>query len=76
MKLVQDAGKVEQTMGIYGQGFTGTTGVLLNGTPTSFKVLSDTMIRAIVPAGATTGSVTVETPSGTLKSNVSFRVIP
>jgi uncharacterized repeat protein (TIGR03803 family) len=76
VKLVQASGKVGQTMGIYGQGFTGTTGVLLNGTPASFKVVSDTIIRATVPAGATTGFVTVETPSGTLKSNVAFRVIP
>jgi hypothetical protein len=29
-----------------------------------------------VPAGATTGYVTVVTPSGTLKSNVIFRVTP
>ena len=76
VKLVQDAGKVGQTMGIYGQGLTGTTGVFLNGTPASFKVLSDTVIRATVPSGSTTGFVTVETPSGTLKSNVAFRVIP
>lgn len=76
VKLVQDAGKVGQTMGIYGQRLAGTSGVFLNGTPASFKVLSDTMIRAIVPAGATTGPVTVQTPSGTLKSNLPFRVIP
>lgn len=76
VKLVRDAGKVGQTMGIYAQGLTGTTGVSLKGTPASFKVISDTIIRAIVPAGATTGFVTVETPSGTLKSNVPFRVIP
>ena len=76
VKLVQNAGKVGQTMGIYGQGLAGTTGVSLNGTPASFKVLSDTLIRAIVPAGATTGFVTVNTKSGTLKSNVPFRVTP
>ena len=76
VKFVQDTGKVGQTMGIYAQGLTGTTGVFLNGTPASFKVVSDTIIRATVPAGATTGFVTVETPSGMLKSNVPFRVIP
>jgi hypothetical protein len=73
--FVRSSGKVGQTGGILGQGFTGTTGVSLNGTPTSFKVLSDTLIRATVPAGATTGYVTVTTPSGTLTSNVPFRVI-
>jgi hypothetical protein len=39
-------------------------------------VKSDTLITAIVPAGATTGYVTVTKPSGTLTSNVPFHVIP
>jgi uncharacterized repeat protein (TIGR03803 family) len=73
---VHAAGEVGQTGGILGQGFTGTTSVLLNGIPASFTVVSDTFIRATVPAGATTGFVTVVTPSGTLTSNVPFHVIP
>jgi hypothetical protein len=39
-------------------------------------VISDTYIKATVPPGATTGYVTVTTPSGTLTSNVPFHVIP
>jgi uncharacterized repeat protein (TIGR03803 family) len=74
--FVRAAGKVGQTGGILGQGFTGTTSVSLNGTPVSFTVISDTFIRATVPVGATTGFVTVTTPSGTLTSNVPFHVIP
>jgi len=74
--FVQAAGRVGQTGGILGQGFTGTTNVSLNGTPASYTVVSDTFIRATVPPGATTGYVTVTTPSGTLTSNVPFRVIP
>lgn len=74
--FVSAYGKVGQTGGILGQGFKGTTRVSLNGTPVSFKVISDTFIRATVPAGATTGYVTVTTPSGTLTSNVPFHVIP
>lgn len=73
--FVQAAGKVGQTGGILGQGFTGTTSVLLNGIPATFKVISDTFIEATVPAGATTGYVTVATPSGKLTSNVPFHVI-
>jgi uncharacterized repeat protein (TIGR03803 family) len=73
--FVRPAGRVGQTGGILGQGFTGTTSVSLNGTPASFTVVSDTYIRATVPAGATTGYVTVTTPSGTLTSNVPFYVI-
>ncbi len=72
----QDSGKVGQIAQILGQGFTGTTSVSFNGTGTSFTVESDTYLTATVPAGATTGLVTVTTPSGTLLSNKSFRVAP
>lgn len=75
VKLVSSSGKVGQTGGILGQGFTGTTAVSLDGTPTSFKVVSDTYLTATVPPGATTGYVTVTTPSGVLTSNVPFHVI-
>jgi uncharacterized repeat protein (TIGR03803 family) len=61
---------------ILGQGFTGTTAVSFNGTPASFIVESDTYLTATVPAGASTGVVTVTTPSGTLTSNKTFRVVP
>ena len=74
--LVRDSGKVGGTGGILGQGFTGTTAVSLNGTPASFTVVSDTYIRAAVPPVATTGYVTVSTPSGTLTSNKVFQVLP
>jgi uncharacterized repeat protein (TIGR03803 family) len=74
--FVRAAGRVGQTGPILGQGFIGTTGVSLNGTPASFTVVSDTFIRATVPAGATTGYVTVATPTGMLTSNVPFHVIP
>jgi uncharacterized repeat protein (TIGR03803 family) len=73
--FVLAAGKVGQTGGILGQGLTGTTSVSLNGIPASFSVVSDTFIRATVPAGATTGYVTVTTPTGTLTSNVPFHVL-
>lgn len=75
VSFVRGAGRVGQTGPILGQGFTGTTSVMLNGIPASFTVVSDTYIRATVPAGATTGYVTVTTPSGTLTSNVAFHVI-
>jgi uncharacterized repeat protein (TIGR03803 family) len=75
VSLPQDSGKVGQTGAVLGQGLTGTTGVFVNGTSASFTVVSDTFIRATVPSGATTGFVTVNTPSGTLTSNVPFHVI-
>ena len=73
--LVNNPAKVGQSFGILGQGFTGATSVLLNGTPVSFKVALDTVIKGTVPADATTGYVTVTTPSGTLTSNVPFHVV-
>lgn len=74
--FVLPAGKVGQTSGILGQGFTGTAAVSFNGTPATFTVVSDTFIKATVPAGATTGYVKVTTPTGVLTSNVPFHVLP
>ncbi len=74
--LERSWGKVGQAGGILGQGFAGTTSVALNGTPASFTVVSDTYLTATVPADATSGYVTVSTPSGTLTSNVPFHVMP
>lgn len=76
VSLVRNPAKIGQPFGILGQGLTGTTGVSLNGAAASFSVKSDTLIEATVPLGATTGSVTVTTPSGVLTSNVPFYVIP
>jgi uncharacterized repeat protein (TIGR03803 family) len=74
--FVRRTGRVGQTGGILGQGFTGATAVLFNGAPANFTVSSDTFITATVPQGATSGYVTVTTPNGVLQSNVPFRVIP
>ena len=76
VSLVSTSGKVGQTVEILGQGFTGTTAVAFNGTAATFTVVSDTYLTATVPTGATTGFVTVTTPSGTLTSNTQFRVKP
>ena len=70
------ASKVGKTIEFLGQGFTGTTGVSFNGTVATFAVVSDTYLTATVPAGATSGFVTVMTPGGTLTSNKEFRVSP
>jgi hypothetical protein len=73
--FVRPTGKVGQTAQILGQGLTGSTGVTFNGVAaTSFSVVSDTYMTAVVPSGATTGPVVVTTPSGALTSNVSFRI--
>ena len=69
------SGKVGSKVIIIGNGLTGSTSVTFNGTAASFTVVSDTEIAATVPSGATGGQVEVTTPSGTLNSNVAFRVI-
>jgi uncharacterized repeat protein (TIGR03803 family) len=75
VSLVRNPTKVGQQFGILGQGLKGTTSVSLNGQSAAFSVKSDTLILATVPPSATTGFVTVATPSGTLTSNVPFRVL-
>ena len=76
MTFVTKYGRVGQMGPILGQGFTGATDVSINGVPASFTIVSDTYIQATVPQGATSGYVTVTTPSGVLTSNVPFNVIP
>jgi hypothetical protein len=73
--LVGYQGKSGSTAQILGQGFTGTTSVTFNGVPaTSFTVVNDTYMTAVVPSGATTGPVVVTTPGGPLTSNKNFRI--
>jgi hypothetical protein len=76
VRLVSTSGVVGATVEILGQGFTGTKKVSFSGASAAFSVVSDTYLTATVPGGAKTGSVTVTTPSGTLKSNTKFRVTP
>ncbi len=66
--------KVGKSVLILGNGLTGSTSVTFNGVPAGFTVESDTYIRATVPKGATTGVVSVVTPTGTLNSSPQFVV--
>jgi uncharacterized repeat protein (TIGR03803 family) len=75
-KLVTWWGKVGATAEILGQGLKGTTSVTFNGTPATFTAVTDTYLTAIVPAGATTGPVSVVTSAGTLTSSHKFFVQP
>jgi uncharacterized repeat protein (TIGR03803 family) len=73
--FILPSGKVGGTAQILGQNLTRTTMVTFNGVPAaSFKVISDTYLTAVVPTGATTGSVVVTNLSGTLRSNKDFIV--
>jgi len=68
------SGKVGAAVIILGTNLNGATKVTFNGTNATFKVVSKSEIKTTVPTGATTGTVKVKTPRGTLKSNVVFRV--
>jgi uncharacterized repeat protein (TIGR03803 family) len=75
VSFVRNNGKTGATAQILGQGLTGTTKVTFSGVKaTSFRVVSDTYMTAVVPTGATTGPVVITTPSSSLTSNVSFRI--
>jgi uncharacterized repeat protein (TIGR03803 family) len=74
VETVPVAGTVGKQVIILGNGLKGSTSVKFNGKTASFHVVSDTEITTTVPAGATTGTVSVITPSGTLNSNPQFVV--
>lgn len=69
------AAKVGRKVTIHGSGFAGATAVSFNGTSaTRITVSSDRTIGAYVPTGATTGAISVTTPSGTATSSTPFTV--
>jgi uncharacterized repeat protein (TIGR03803 family) len=74
VETLPTSGKVGARVKILGTSLTGATSVTFNGTAATFTVKSKSEIATTVPAGATTGTVEVVTPGGTLSSNVPFRV--
>ncbi len=74
VKTVPAGGAVGNSVLILGNHLSGTTSVSFNGVNASFTVESDTYIKATVPPGATSGTVSVVTPSRTLNSNPQFVV--
>jgi uncharacterized repeat protein (TIGR03803 family) len=68
------SGAVGAAVNILGTDLTGASSVTFNGTAAAFTVDSHSLITTTVPAGATTGTIHVVTPSGTLSSNVPFTV--
>ena len=73
--FVPISGPVGTTVVITGTNLTGATGVTFRRTAaTSFEVNSATQITAVVPVGATSGTISVTTPNGTAASATSFTV--
>jgi uncharacterized repeat protein (TIGR03803 family) len=75
VQTVPVAAKVGKRVMILGNGLTDATSVTFNGAPAAFTVVSSTEITATVPKGATTGTVSVSTPTETLNSNPVFQVL-
>jgi uncharacterized repeat protein (TIGR03803 family) len=75
VKTLPASGKTGAVVTILGNNLTGSTAVSFNGTSAAFKVVSSSEIVTKVPAGATSGTVRVVTPTGTLSSNTAFRVL-
>ncbi|MDQ7052318.1 MAG: IPT/TIG domain-containing protein [candidate division KSB1 bacterium] len=68
-------GNTDTEVRISGQHFSDATEVTFNGTPAvTYSVDADTLIRANVPPGATTGFISVTTPWGTATSADTFTV--
>jgi IPT/TIG domain-containing protein len=57
---------------ITGTGLTGATSVTFNGVVATYTLNSDTEIKAIVPATATTGPIAVTAPGGTATGSSDF----
>ncbi len=72
--LSPGSGPVGSSVAITGTNFSGVSAVAFNGVASNFLVVSPTQIAAIVPTGATNGSINVTTPYGSASSTASFTV--
>lgn len=65
-------GSIGSSVTISGWNFYGVTSVKFNGTTASFSTPSQTQITATVPAGATSGQISVTTAAGTAMSGSNY----
>jgi hypothetical protein len=68
------SGTIGDPVTITGAGFLGTTDVQFNGVSATFIVVDSGTITTNVPAGATSGKISVTNAGGTSKSPTSFHV--
>jgi IPT/TIG domain len=69
-------GKVGGAITILGNNLSGATAVTFNGTSATMFTAKSSEIKVTVPAGATSGTAEVTTPTRVHKSNKAFVVIP
>lgn len=69
------SGPVSTTVTINGRGFLDASAVTFNEKAAQFVVVESGVVKATVPAGATTGQITVTTPYGSDTSSQDFKVV-
>ncbi len=74
VETLPTSGEVGTKVIILGTDLTGATFASFNGVAATFKIISASEITTNFPAGTTSGTIEVMTPSGTLSGNVVFRV--
>jgi len=68
------SGPIGTSVIVSGSGFTGATGVAFNGVAATFSNVGANSLTAVVPIGASSGTVSVTTPGGTGSSGAAFTV--
>jgi hypothetical protein len=68
-------GKADTVITVNGSNFLDVTEVLFNGVAASFAVQSDSVLNATVPAGASTGPITIKTAYSTTISSETFTIL-
>ncbi|MGO8793782.1 MAG: choice-of-anchor tandem repeat GloVer-containing protein [Candidatus Sulfotelmatobacter sp.] len=76
VKITPTKGAVGKKVTISQGPYIGATAVKFNGTSAAFTVEGSEFITTTVPAGATSGTISVTTPGGTAVSTQSFTVLP
>ncbi|MFM8534668.1 MAG: IPT/TIG domain-containing protein [Acidimicrobiia bacterium] len=67
-------GPAGTTVTVSGRSFTNATAVRFNGVTAGFSSVTDTQLVAVVPAGATTGPLTIVTPDGSGAGAINYTV--
>jgi hypothetical protein len=70
------SGQVGAKVTITGSGFTGATAVTFNGTEAQSYTVTDSVIKAVVAAGTSTGTISVTNSDGTATSVTAFTLKP
>jgi hypothetical protein len=73
--FLPQSGLVGSSVTLFGFDFADATGVEFNGVAATFVIESSTQILAIVPAGATSGTLAVSNNFGTGKSGTDYTVL-